>query len=63
MDPSNLKQIGTAETLCLGDNDDLDNSPGHYNTPTSDGPKTILWYLTMPPYPKNVPIFRSPAYA
>lgn len=57
-DLSNLKQLGTAETLYLNDNDDTYHSPAHYGTPTGD----VLFYSMLMPYTKNAQIFRSPAY-
>ncbi|RYG17111.1 prepilin-type N-terminal cleavage/methylation domain-containing protein [bacterium] len=62
-DISNLKQLGTAEALYLGDSDDVYNSPAHYDTPTAIGPQTILWYAMILPYTKNTQMFRSPAFA
>ena len=61
-DLSNVKQIGTAEALYLGDSDDTYHSPAHYDTPTPNGPQTILWYRMLMPYIKSVPMFRSPAF-
>jgi prepilin-type N-terminal cleavage/methylation domain-containing protein len=62
-DLSNLKQLGTAEALYLGDNDDTYNSPAHYDAPQADGTlQTILWYSMILPYTKNVQMFKSPAY-
>lgn len=62
-DLSNMKQIGTAEALYLGDSDDVYNSPAHYDSPTPNGPVTTLWYEMLLPYTKNVQMFISPAYA
>jgi prepilin-type N-terminal cleavage/methylation domain-containing protein/prepilin-type processing-associated H-X9-DG protein len=61
-DLSNLKQLGTAEALYLGDSDDMYHSPAHYDTPTPTGPQTILWYSMILPYTKNVQMFKSPAF-
>ncbi|AIE83728.1 prepilin-type N-terminal cleavage/methylation domain-containing protein [Fimbriimonas ginsengisoli] len=57
-DLSNLKQIGTAEALYLGDNDDIYHSPAHYGTPTGD----VLFYSMLMPYAKNAQMFHSPVY-
>src|SRR5688572_16118008 len=62
-DLSNLKQLGTAEALYLGDYDDVYHSPAHYDSPTPAGPQTTLWYLMIKPYTKNVQMFLSPAFA
>ncbi|CAN5632038.1 hypothetical protein BH11ARM2_BH11ARM2_06050 [soil metagenome] len=62
-DLSNLKQLGTAEALYLGDNDDLYHSPAHYFVPDATGGQTdFLWYSMVMPYVKNAQMFRSPAY-
>ena len=62
-DLSNLKQLGTAEALYLGDNDDVYHSPAHYGARRADGTfADFLWYSMVYPYVKNAQMFRSPAY-
>lgn len=57
-DLSNLKQLGTAESLYLGDYDDTYHSPAHYTSPNG----AVLFYSMMMPYMKNAEMFHSPAY-
>lgn len=63
-DLSNLKQIGTAITMYLGDTDDVYPPAYYYNDPTSNGNLDATginqWSGVISPYVKNLQIFVAP---
>ncbi|MBX3110463.1 MAG: prepilin-type N-terminal cleavage/methylation domain-containing protein [Fimbriimonadaceae bacterium] len=59
-DLSNMKQIGTATAIYLGDNDDTYPSAYYYNNDTNSSGGYTHWTGVVMPYVKNFEIFRSP---
>jgi prepilin-type N-terminal cleavage/methylation domain-containing protein len=58
-DLSNLKQMGLASHMYMGDFDDTIHPVGYYD----EGPANFkTWYTLLHPYTKNGQLFKSPTY-
>ena len=61
---AHMKQIGTAEQIYLGDNDDIYQPGYRYNGPNGpgslDATGIVHWSGVLQPYTKNWDMFRSP---